>query len=308
MEAREDRSLLPSVTTFGLVVSRRFSLDCGGPLQSLAARVASARFRRRSSLTSGVAVAGGVMGCRRPRVRFPGLLVKRVYTVTESQLHLLELLGGFFRDLLGRARPSEPIFGARELAAPTSPPVTRRYMSTIWLGSNFSNFLAVSFAMSSPIFLGARPSGPPVTRTYTSTIWLGSSFGGIAVLRGLKSSYDFAGRASLAFVLFLRLGETQLGLIAINSELLLATDGSIDIGISHVMSWSIWIWAAVLILQSSEDACLAEGALVFAVSPLLKMITILIFSQSLRREEMRNLKEAMEEYKAKRKEDRNKGR
>ncbi|KAF2567175.1 hypothetical protein F2Q68_00024277 [Brassica cretica] len=99
----------------------------------------------------------------------------------------------------------------------------------------------------------------------------------------MLSSYDFAGRASLAFVLFLRLGETQLGLIAINSELLLATDGSIDIGISHVMSWSIWIWAAVLILQSSEDACLAEGALVFAVSPLLKMITILIFSQSLRR-------------------------
>ncbi|WZY92179.1 hypothetical protein YC2023_064508 [Brassica napus] len=43
--------------------------------------------------------------------------------------------------------------------------------------------------------------------------------------------------------------------------LLLATDGSFDIGISHVMCWSIWIWAAVLILQSSEDACLAGGAL-----------------------------------------------
>ncbi|CDP06740.1 unnamed protein product [Coffea canephora] len=34
-------------------------------------------------------------------------------------------------------RPSGPILGARELAAPTSPPVTRTNTSTTWVGSNF---------------------------------------------------------------------------------------------------------------------------------------------------------------------------
>lgn len=33
-------------------------------------------------------------------------------------------------------RPSEPIFGARELTAPTSPPVTRTKTSTTWVVSN----------------------------------------------------------------------------------------------------------------------------------------------------------------------------
>ncbi|XP_033129654.1 uncharacterized protein LOC103874581 isoform X2 [Brassica rapa] len=89
----------------------------------------------------------------------------------------------------------------------------------------------------------------------------------------------FRNVGELAIVINTRLFETQFGLIAINSELLLAYDGSIDIGISRVMSWFIGIWAAVLILQSSEDTRFAVGALVcvLVVSPLLRMITRLIF-------------------------------
>ncbi|KAF3487680.1 hypothetical protein F2Q69_00056148 [Brassica cretica] len=85
----------------------------------------------------------------------------------------------------------------------------------------------------------------------------------------------FRNVGELAMVINIRFFETQFGLIAINSELLLAYDGSIDIGISRVMSWFIRIWAAV----SSEDTCLAVGALVcvLVVSPLLRMITRLIF-------------------------------
>ncbi|CAG7872313.1 unnamed protein product [Brassica rapa] len=88
----------------------------------------------------------------------------------------------------------------------------------------------------------------------------------------------FRNVGELAIVINTRLFETQFGLIAINSELLLAYDGSIDIGISRVMSWFIRIWATVLILQSSEDTRLAAGAsvCVLVVSPLLRMITRLI--------------------------------
>ncbi|KAK8316210.1 hypothetical protein V6Z12_A13G028400 [Gossypium hirsutum] len=59
--------------------------------------------------------------------------------------------------------------------------------------------LAVSLAMSSPIFLGERPKGPilgaselaaptspPVTRTNTSTTWVGSNFGGMFRVRNLR--------------------------------------------------------------------------------------------------------------------------
>ncbi|WZZ74588.1 hypothetical protein YC2023_085961 [Brassica napus] len=89
----------------------------------------------------------------------------------------------------------------------------------------------------------------------------------------------FRNVGELAMVINIRFFETQFGLIAINSELLLAYDGSINIGISRVMSWFIRIWAAVLIIQSSEDTRLAVGALVcvLVVSPLLRMITRLIF-------------------------------
>ncbi|KAF2533927.1 hypothetical protein F2Q70_00032230 [Brassica cretica] len=89
----------------------------------------------------------------------------------------------------------------------------------------------------------------------------------------------FRNVGELAMVINIRFFETQFGLIAINSELLLAYNGSIDIDISRVMSWFIRIWAAVLIIQSSEDTCLAVGALVcvLVVSPLLRMITRLIF-------------------------------
>uniref|UniRef100_A0A0D3DCB5 ethanolamine-phosphate cytidylyltransferase n=1 Tax=Brassica oleracea var. oleracea TaxID=109376 RepID=A0A0D3DCB5_BRAOL len=89
----------------------------------------------------------------------------------------------------------------------------------------------------------------------------------------------FRNVGELAMVINIRFFETQFGLIAINSELLLAYDGSIDIGISRVMSWFIRIWATVLIIQSSEDTRLAVGALVcvLVVSPLLRMITRLIF-------------------------------
>ncbi|CAF2011608.1 unnamed protein product [Brassica napus] len=89
----------------------------------------------------------------------------------------------------------------------------------------------------------------------------------------------FRNVGELAMVINIRFFETQFGLIAINSELLLAYDGSIDIGISRVMSWFIRIWAAVLIIQSSEDTRLAVGALVcvLVVSPSLRMITRLIF-------------------------------
>lgn len=88
----------------------------------------------------------------------------------------------------------------------------------------------------------------------------------------------FRNVGELAIVINTRLFETQFGLIAINSELLLAYDGSIDIGISRVMSWFIRIWATVLILQSSEDTRLAAGSsvCVLVVSPLLRMITRLI--------------------------------
>ena len=39
-------------------------------------------------------------------------------------------------------RPSGPIFGASEDAAPTSPPVARTYTSTTALGSNFGGMAA----------------------------------------------------------------------------------------------------------------------------------------------------------------------
>ena len=131
----------------------------------------------------------------------------------ESQLHLLEFLGGFFRDLLGR-----------ELAAPTSPPVTRRYTSTISLGSNFSNFLAVSCAMYSPIFLGARELAAPVTRMYTSKIWLGSSFGGIAVLRRLMR-FLLLDRGCALKMCFWRRLKTKLGFM----EMVETTNSPLDI-------------------------------------------------------------------------------
>ena len=38
-------------------------------------------------------------------------------------------------------RPRGPIFGASELAAPTSPPVTRTKTSTTWEGSNFGGMV-----------------------------------------------------------------------------------------------------------------------------------------------------------------------
>ncbi|WZZ01382.1 hypothetical protein YC2023_073710 [Brassica napus] len=100
-------------------------------------------------------------------------------------------------------------------------------------------------------------------------------FCSVPVLNSVFPTYP----GELAIVINTRLFETQFGLIAINSELLLAYDGSIDIGISRVMSWFIGIWAAVLILQSSEDTRFAVGALVcvLVVSPLLRMITRLIF-------------------------------
>ncbi|XP_020875329.1 nuclear envelope integral membrane protein 2-like isoform X2 [Arabidopsis lyrata subsp. lyrata] len=69
------------------------------------------------------------------------------------------------------------------------------------------------------------------------------------------------------------------GLFAINSQLLLTQDGSIDVSTSLFISWAIWIFAAVLILLSSWDPMLAWGALIVVIvmSRMFRTITGLIF-------------------------------
>ncbi|CAH2076454.1 unnamed protein product, partial [Thlaspi arvense] len=68
-------------------------------------------------------------------------------------------------------------------------------------------------------------------------------------------------------------------LLALNTQLLLAPDDSIDMSTSLFISWSLRILAALLILQGSGDALLGGGAVVFviAMSPVSRKITALIF-------------------------------
>ncbi|KAB2038625.1 hypothetical protein ERO13_D03G134601v2 [Gossypium hirsutum] len=63
-------------------------------------------------------------------------------TVTRRPFHSLAVSLAISSPIFLGERPSGPIFGASELAAPTSPPVTRTKTSTTWLGSNFGGILA----------------------------------------------------------------------------------------------------------------------------------------------------------------------
>ncbi|CAH2076693.1 unnamed protein product [Thlaspi arvense] len=83
---------------------------------------------------------------------------------------------------------------------------------------------------------------------------------------------------------YLQVAGVLFGFLACNTQLLLALDASVDISTSVYISWCIRILAAVLIVQSSGDALLAGGALVFVIvmSPLLRKITALIFPPRVR--------------------------
>ncbi|KAL1210331.1 hypothetical protein V5N11_006665 [Cardamine amara subsp. amara] len=107
--------------------------------------------------------------------------------------------------------------------------------------------------------------------------YIPSDFQSMLKLMGCEPGFEEA--CLLTWLMFLHMLGVILGLYAINSRLLLTRDGSIDIRTSTFMSWSIWFFAAVLILQSSKDRLLAVGALCFLIitSPMLRRLTDLVF-------------------------------
>lgn len=65
-------------------------------------------------------------------------------------------------------------------------------------------------------------------------------------------------------LLFLILAGAWLGFWVVR-KLILTEDGSIDIGVSNFVAWSIWIFGAVMILQSSVDPLLAAVNLICGI-------------------------------------------
>ncbi|XP_077216594.1 uncharacterized protein LOC143851144 isoform X2 [Tasmannia lanceolata] len=71
-------------------------------------------------------------------------------------------------------------------------------------------------------------------------------------------------KVAIFLLIFLALAGAWLGFWGVR-KLVLTEDGSVDISIAHFVSWSIWIFAAFMILLSSLDTLLAAEALVCGV-------------------------------------------
>ncbi|KAL6530023.1 hypothetical protein OROMI_028668 [Orobanche minor] len=82
-----------------------------------------------------------------------------------------------------------------------------------------------------------------------------------ALLVEIGLSEDLYDPVSMLLLVFLVISGAWLGFWVVR-KLVLAEDGSIDIGVSYFVTWSIRIVASVMILQSSVDPLLAVEALV----------------------------------------------
>ncbi|CAA2979314.1 uncharacterized protein LOC111367259 isoform X1 [Olea europaea subsp. europaea] len=117
----------------------------------------------------------------------------------------------------------------------------------------------------------------PTGRKSSLAIFLYSCFVGVGfflldyvpkLLRSLLAeigiSEDFHNPLAIFPLVFLVIAGAWLGYWIIR-KLVLTEDGSIDIGVSHFVAWSIRIVASVMILQSSEDHLFAVEALVAGI-------------------------------------------
>ncbi|CAI9111259.1 OLC1v1011437C1 [Oldenlandia corymbosa var. corymbosa] len=84
------------------------------------------------------------------------------------------------------------------------------------------------------------------------------------ILNEIGISEDMYNPLGVFLFLFLGIAGSWLGFWVVR-KLVLAEDGSIDVGVSHFVAWSIRILASVMILQSSNDPLLAVEALLFAI-------------------------------------------
>ncbi|KAI3451912.1 hypothetical protein Pfo_008577 [Paulownia fortunei] len=82
-----------------------------------------------------------------------------------------------------------------------------------------------------------------------------------SVLVEIGLSEDMYNPLAIFLLVFLVIAGAWLGFWVVR-KLVLTEDGSIDIGVSHFVTWSIRIVASVMILQSSLDPLLAAEALV----------------------------------------------
>ncbi|XP_058080352.1 uncharacterized protein LOC131228601 isoform X3 [Magnolia sinica] len=85
-----------------------------------------------------------------------------------------------------------------------------------------------------------------------------------SVLVQIGISEDMYSPVAIFLLVSLVLAGAWLGFWGVR-KLILTEDGSVDINVAHFVSWSIWIFAAVMILQSSLDALLATEALVSGI-------------------------------------------
>ncbi|XAR72112.1 3-isopropylmalate dehydrogenase [Bertholletia excelsa] len=69
------------------------------------------------------------------------------FTVTRRPFQSLAVSLAMSSPIFFGERPRGPILGASELAAPTSPPVTRTKTSTTWVGSNLGGIVTVALRL-----------------------------------------------------------------------------------------------------------------------------------------------------------------
>lgn len=99
-----------------------------------------------------------------------------------------------------------------------------------------------------------------------------------SVLVDLGIGEDVYNPLAIFLLAFIVLAGAWLGFWVVR-KFVLTEDGSIDVGVSHFVSWSIRIFASIMILQSSADPLLAIEALLCGVmaSSILKRIALLRF-------------------------------
>ncbi|KAL2241521.1 UNVERIFIED_CONTAM: hypothetical protein Sindi_0793300 [Sesamum indicum] len=85
-----------------------------------------------------------------------------------------------------------------------------------------------------------------------------------SLLLEIGLSEDMYNPLAVFLLVFLVIAGAWLGFWVVR-KLVLTDDGTIDIGVSHFITWSIRIVASVMILQSSVDPLLAAEALVGAI-------------------------------------------
>ncbi|CAH2076512.1 unnamed protein product [Thlaspi arvense] len=132
------------------------------------------------------------------------------------------------------------------------------------------------------LFQGLKrlPTRPSCSALFLYASLLGLTYVSLPYIPGLVQDFQtMLGFLDITFSRYLQLAGLMFGFWALNSQLLLAPDDTIDISTSVFISWCTRILAAVLILQSSGDALLGGGAVAFVIviSPLLRKITALIF-------------------------------